>query len=214
MSRNRRSDGDATKAKILDAAGNLIALHGFAQTSNKAIAQAAEVDLAAINYHFNGHDGLYKAVLIEAHAHYIDEQYLIDLVESALIPEEKLQQFFKTLIEKICDTGQWHSKVFIRELLSSSIHLQDFMQHEVARKLQLIQNIICQISGIDEQHPMLLPMTLSIVAPCMMLIIATSTNIPHSPLLPIIHLPPEQLARHFSQFALAGLQANFPNHIK
>lgn len=58
MSRNRRSDGDATKAKILDAAGNLIAQHGFAQTSNKAIAQAAEVDLAAINYHFNGRDGL------------------------------------------------------------------------------------------------------------------------------------------------------------
>jgi AcrR family transcriptional regulator len=54
MSRNRRSDGDITKARILDAAGNLIAQHGFAQTSNKAIAQAANVDLAAINYHFKG----------------------------------------------------------------------------------------------------------------------------------------------------------------
>ncbi|EEH69933.1 transcriptional regulator, TetR family, partial [Acinetobacter sp. ATCC 27244] len=57
MSRARRSDGDITKSKILEAAGQLIAQNGFAKTSNKQIAKTAEVDLAAINYHFDGRDG-------------------------------------------------------------------------------------------------------------------------------------------------------------
>ena len=63
MSRAGRSDGDLTKSKILDAAGRLIAQDGFAKTTSKAIAKLAEVDLAAINYHFDGRDGLYRAVL-------------------------------------------------------------------------------------------------------------------------------------------------------
>ena len=58
MSRAGRSDGDLTKSKILDAAGRLIAQDGFAKTTSKAIAKLAEVDLAAINYHFDGRDGL------------------------------------------------------------------------------------------------------------------------------------------------------------
>lgn len=95
MSRSRRRDGDLTKAKIIEAAGHLIAQEGLAQTTNKAIAQLAQVDLAAINYHFEGRDGLYKAVLVEAHRHYIDEQQLAELVQSSLSPTRKLEVFLK-----------------------------------------------------------------------------------------------------------------------
>ena len=63
MSRAGRSDGDLTKSKILDAAGRLIAQDGFAKTTSKAIAKLAEVDLAAINYHFDGRDGLLDFVV-------------------------------------------------------------------------------------------------------------------------------------------------------
>ena len=94
MSRAGRSDGDLTKSKILDAAGRLIAQDGFAKTTSKAIAKLAEVDLAAINYHFDGRDGLYRAVLAEAHTHYIDEQELLTLLNSSKTPTEKLEAFF------------------------------------------------------------------------------------------------------------------------
>ncbi|WP_035367305.1 TetR/AcrR family transcriptional regulator, partial [Acinetobacter haemolyticus] len=103
MSRARRSDGDLTKSKILEAAGQLIAQNGFAQTSNKQIAKAAEVDLAAINYHFDGRDGLYKAVLAEAHTHYIDEKRLLELVESSLPPTQKLEIFYEAIVNKLIE---------------------------------------------------------------------------------------------------------------
>ncbi|EXA81479.1 bacterial regulatory s, tetR family protein [Acinetobacter baumannii 25493_8] len=112
MSRSRRSDGDLTKTKIIEAAGPLIAQYGFAKTANKTIAKVANVDLAAINYHFDGRDGLYQAVLMEAHAHYLDEQYLLELVESTYSPEEKLSLLLETLLHKLTEKDVWHGKVF------------------------------------------------------------------------------------------------------
>lgn len=205
MSRARRSDGDVTKSKILDAAGRLIAQNGFAQTTNKAIAKLANVDLAAINYHFDGRDGVYKAVLVEAHTHYLDEQQLLALVESVLPPTRKLEIFFETLVSKLVEKDVWHSQVFIRELFSPTLHLQEFMASYGTRKFLSIRKIVSQVSGLDEDHPALLPCILSVVAPCLMLIIA-NTNVP-TPLQSISQMDAQQLVQHLMTFSLAGLKA-------
>ena len=42
----------ATKRKILDAAESLFAVKGFTGTSLREITGLAEVNLAAVNYHF------------------------------------------------------------------------------------------------------------------------------------------------------------------
>lgn len=205
MSRARRSDGDITKSKILEAAGQLIAQNGFAQTTNKEIAKLAEVDLAAINYHFDGRDGLYSAVLAEAHTHYLNEQQLLALVDSPLPPTQKLETFFATLVSKLVEKDVWHSKVFIRELFSPTSHLQAFMQSDGARKFQAVRKIISQVSELDENHPALLPCVLSVVAPCMMLLIVGS-NLP-APIQDISKMNAQQLVKHLMTFSLAGLEA-------
>ena len=205
MSRAGRSDGDLTKSKILDAAGRLIAQDGFAKTTSKAIAKLAEVDLAAINYHFDGRDGLYRAVLAEAHTHYIDEQELLTVLNSSKTPTEKLEAFFESLIGKLVETDVWHSKVFVRELFSPTTHLYTFMQNDGARKFLFVKKIISQVSGIDENHPALLPCVLSTVAPCMMLILADANG--PSPLKNVSKLEPALLVKHLMTFSVAGLQA-------
>ncbi|KAA8734812.1 DUF1956 domain-containing protein [Acinetobacter qingfengensis] len=205
MSRARRSDGDLTKAKILEAAGSLIAQHGFAQTSNKMIAQAAQVDLAAINYHFDGRDGLYRAVLVEAHAHYLEENFLLELLASSHHPTQKLELFFEMLVAKLAEKNVWYNKVFIREFFSPTSYLKDFMANDGARKFQAMRSIISQASGIDENHPALLPCILSVLAPCLMLIIS-SNNVP-TPIHSISQMNEKQLVKHFMTFSLAGLEA-------
>ncbi len=101
MSRARRSDGNITRESILEAAGELIAEKGFAQTTNKEIAKKASVDLAAINYHFGGRDGLYLAVLTHAHHHYLDGEQLARLAASELPAEDKLGIFLETFLSKL-----------------------------------------------------------------------------------------------------------------
>lgn len=55
--------GSSTKERILDAAERLIAKHGFEATSLRAITAEAEVNLAAVNYHFQSKDALIRAVI-------------------------------------------------------------------------------------------------------------------------------------------------------
>ncbi|PKF50555.1 TetR/AcrR family transcriptional regulator [Enterovibrio nigricans] len=52
-----------TKAKILDAAEQLFAEHGFKDTSLRTITSKANVNLASVNYHFGDKKSLVRAVL-------------------------------------------------------------------------------------------------------------------------------------------------------
>ncbi len=53
-----------TKQRILDAAERLFAAGGFHCTSLRAITQEAQVNLAAVNYHFGGKEGLLEAIVV------------------------------------------------------------------------------------------------------------------------------------------------------
>ena len=57
--------GPNTKRRILDAASTLFAEHGFPATSLRQITALAEVNLAAVNYHFGSKEGLLRALLFE-----------------------------------------------------------------------------------------------------------------------------------------------------
>src|SRR5580658_8740460 len=52
-----------TKSKILDVAENLFGNYGFEGTSLRDITAKAQVNLAAVNYHFQSKDSLIDAVL-------------------------------------------------------------------------------------------------------------------------------------------------------
>lgn len=52
-----------TKSRILDTAEKLFGMHGFDGTSLRDITTAAEVNLAAINYHFQTKDSLIDAIV-------------------------------------------------------------------------------------------------------------------------------------------------------
>ena len=59
---NRGARSDATRKRILDAAERLFAQHGGAAVSVRNVAAAADVNLAAIGYHFGSKDGLFEAL--------------------------------------------------------------------------------------------------------------------------------------------------------
>jgi AcrR family transcriptional regulator len=53
-----------TKERILDAAERLFARNGYHATSLREITAAAEVNLAAVNYHFGSKEALLEAVIV------------------------------------------------------------------------------------------------------------------------------------------------------
>lgn len=59
----RKVRGEDTRAQILEAARDVLAEHGYANTSTRAIAERARVRLSLVHYHFGGKQQLLAAVL-------------------------------------------------------------------------------------------------------------------------------------------------------
>jgi AcrR family transcriptional regulator len=61
---DNRDDGRSTKDRLLDSAEELFAAHGLDRVSVRDLAAAAGVNVAAVNYHFQSKENLYRAVLV------------------------------------------------------------------------------------------------------------------------------------------------------
>lgn len=200
-----RTDGEATRNRILQAAGELFAAGGYAETTSKAIAAHAEVDLASINYHFGNRNGLYQAVLAEAHRQLISLVDLRSLAGSQMSASDKLMRLFEHLVQRSQVEGSWNIQVLARELLAPSSHLKVLLQNEVLPKILVIRQILADITGIPVDDPALTRCLVSIAAPCGMLLVA-KRGVP-GPLNDVLRMPSAVIAHHLHTFALAGLEA-------
>lgn len=203
--RGPRIDGEATRARLLEAAGQLFSQQGFAETTSKAVAQAAAADLASINYHFGSRNGLYQAVLLEAHRQLLDLDDLQRIASSALNAEQRLYELLAGLVQRAQQPEAWAPRVLARELLAPSSHLQVLMEEAVPPKMMAVAHILSEISGIPATEPALLRCLLSVAAPCMMLIVI-GRGVP-GPLQVVMQGPSPTLLAHLHRFAIAGLQA-------
>ncbi|SCM72061.1 TetR family transcriptional regulator [uncultured Pleomorphomonas sp.] len=203
--RTQRTDGEATYQRILEAAGELFASNGFAETTNKMIAARADVDLASINYHFGSRGGLYEAVLVAAHRYLINIEDLRRIEALEAPARDKLRKLIEGLVGAVVGHRGWQARVLGRELLSPSSHLQVLEQKEILPKLQIVLSLLSEITTIPVGHPALNRCLISIGAPCAMLLVA-GRNLP---ILadPIFGSPRQDLADHLYDFAIGGLEA-------
>ena len=207
-----RADGEATYKRILESAGELFATSGFAETSNKAIAAKARVDLASINYHFGSRGGLYQAVLAEAHRRLISMESLQEVSAANLSARDKLKRVIEGVVEAAVGQQGWHSRVLVRELMSPTSHLQVLQQSEVFPKFQVVLGILSEITSIRPDDPALFRCAISIMAPCAMLLVA-GRNVP-AIAEAVSRTPRETLVAHLYHFAIGGLKAIGQEHKK
>lgn len=204
--REPRSDGEATRSRILEAAGALFAVSGFAHTTAKAVAKRANVNLASINYHFQSRDGLYRAVLLEAHQRMLSLTELREVAGSELSAADKLKALIDQLIKEATNQQLgWHLDVLAREVLSPSPHYREMTQMALSPKLSIITRALSEITRIPLNDPALLRCFLSAVTPCTMLMLA-ARGAP-GPMHDLRQMPPDVIADHLHRFALAGLDA-------
>ncbi|MEZ4386201.1 MAG: TetR/AcrR family transcriptional regulator [Candidatus Krumholzibacteriia bacterium] len=110
-----------TRSRLLEAAEQLFARHGFDGVSIRDIAAAAEVNVAAVNYHFQGKENLYREVLQQVVAGKRD-RYLAALdaarTEQPGDLEAAVRAFFRAHFEDTLKTegGGNFLKLFVREM--------------------------------------------------------------------------------------------------
>ena len=171
--RAQRTDGNATRLHILETAGQLFAERGFAEATSKEICTRAGTNMAAINYHFNGRDGLYEAVLIEAHRQVVSIDELASLASASSDPRLKLRAFLTHLIEMGSQPkAPWGFRVVLREALSPSPALPMMIKRAVLPKAKLLRGLLGAIVGLPDDHPAVQRALLFTVLPCIVMMVA------------------------------------------
>ncbi len=204
MTKTQRADGEATRARILKAAGQLIAANGFADTTSKMVAAKAGADMASINYHFGNRNGLYQAVLIESHRRIIDRADIERLVAAPIPPREKLRMLIEFFIAGGSGQDRWPVIVLFRELVAPSSHIEVLRDVEIAPKLSLVLPIISEITGIPVGERELWLCLPCVGAPCLAVLLA-GHSLPFGDILN--ESTEDSTTRHLYTFAIAGLQA-------
>jgi len=171
--RAQRTDGNTTRLHILETAGQLFAERGFAEATSKEICTRAGTNMAAINYHFNGRDGLYEAVLIEAHRQVVSIDELASLASASSDPRFKLRAFLTHLIEMGSQPkAPWGFRVVLREALSPSPALPMMIKRAVLPKAKLLRGLLGAIVGLPDDHPAVQRALLFTVLPCIVMMVA------------------------------------------
>ena len=160
-----------TKEKILKAAGDIFGDKGFKDTTIRAIAQAAGVNIAAINYHFRDKEGLYGMVLEDVFKTGFTRFPALPQHESEGGAEEQLRTFIHAMFYRLQSDEGWggftgKGKLIARELLDPSPALEPILDDYIKQSKDMLVSIIARIMQTDPEPDVLRPCAISIISQC------------------------------------------------
>ena len=201
-------EADRTRTRLLQAAGKVFAEGGYEGAKVRDICALADVNVAAVNYHFGDKLGLYTEVMKSAMLADSDIQ-VHDQLKYCKSPEEALRLYIKTLLRKAYghDSASLHIRLMTQELARPSAALDrvvnEVIRPRYARLREIIGAIIC-LSPDDDKTRLCAH---SIVGQVVHYVHATPVI---SRVWPELALNPErieQIADHIADFSLCSLHA-------
>lgn len=143
-----RSDGQEARNRLLDAALTLFADKGFAKTSTREIAQAAQANIASISYYFGDKNGLYRAV-------FSDPRYNPPFVpRDADAPPQDIRTtlhfMLATFVEPIKSGQQIRQcmKLHFREMIEPTGMWQAEIDNNIKPAHQMLAQALCEHLGL------------------------------------------------------------------
>jgi AcrR family transcriptional regulator len=125
----------STKERILAAAEELFARHGFAGASLRQVTAAANVNLAAVNYHFGSKDNLVNEVF-RRRLDELTERRLALLADARGAAEPSLEAILEAFVEPALNlaTDRFGGSAFMRVLARA------YAEHDVSLRKFLSDN--------------------------------------------------------------------------
>lgn len=152
---SERGGSAATRRRLLDAAGERFAAHGFRGATLREIAERAGANLAAANYHFGSKEGLYLEVArehFEALERRLAEQGAGIASEDDLAARSRgelealLRARLRTMLRSFLLDDPIHAALMQRELLDPSDALPVIVRRWVLPMREAIQHIVARLA--------------------------------------------------------------------
>lgn len=193
--------------RLIEAAAEVFARHGYTGTRVREIVRAADVNLASVNYYFGGKEGLYAATL-----HQLAEERLAQAADAAAEPvtaEEALGGQVLAILRRYVESGRDSplGRILAHESMNPTVYFDRLITDIVRPELDRLRHIVRELmpAGVDEATETRAAM--SILGQCVFYLFARGAV---ERLYPDLVKPgeTETLARHITAFSLAALRGS------
>ena len=193
---------ETTRDRLLAAAREVFAELGFKGATVREICRRAEVNVAAVNYHFNGKEALFMAALeLEP------IENLIGTNGEAGSAEMRLTRFIREFVRRLMDKGCTpHSQLILRELLEPSPALDSIARAIMVPLHEHLSGLVREVVGDAVAPEEVRRCVFSIFGQCTYYRNAREINRRVYPELEYGADEIEATARHIAEFSLAGLK--------
>lgn len=198
-----------TRARLLEAAGEVFSERGFADATIREICGRAGANVAAVNYHFGDKAGLYKAVLRYADRCAAEFRVRARDIGSLDVPApERLRLFIRAYVSAMLETGKqtWQGCLIAREMMTPSPLLDTVIDENIRPRSEVLRGIVRELLGErGRDDDLVVRASLSIIGQCLMYHSGRSVI---KRLFPDQTLAPETLdaaSDHIAAFSLAAL---------
>jgi TetR/AcrR family transcriptional regulator, regulator of cefoperazone and chloramphenicol sensitivity len=202
-----RSDGVEARNRLLDASMRLFAEQGFAKTSTRDIAEAAQVNISAISYYFGDKAGLYRAVFIDPRTNPDIDTAIFDAPDIAL--RDALKHLLASMVEplKQGDLMQCCAKLHFREMLEPTGVWREEIDHVIKPTHMGLVRLLCRHLGVAEDDDDVHRLAFSIVGLAIALMISTDPIQALRPSLTADAAAIDTYSERMADYAMAMFQA-------
>lgn len=199
----------ATRQRLLEAAGEVFAAKGYRAATVREIIRRAGANIAAAHYHFGDKAALYAAAFRHARAATRGEQP-VDGVPAEVPARERLAAFVGAMFRRVLrnDRPAWTWQLMMREMAEPTGLgvLEEMVRESIAQDFAVMAGIVREVTGFEADDPR--------VRMCIASVIGQVIFYKHAqPIWRLLH--PEQkygeaeieaIARHVVAFSIGGME--------
>lgn len=196
-----------TRRRLLEAAGEVFAEHGFRAATVQEICRRADANIAAVNYHFSDKEQLYRAVIRYAEEEHGDTNP--HEPPPGASAEERLQAHVEWFLMHLLDEGRpaWHGRLMAREMIEPTAALDELVSGHIRESNDRLLGIVRELMGAGASDEEVRTTAFSITGQCLFYRHCEPVITRLHPDVRIGRAQVPALAEHVTRFSLAGLRA-------
>ncbi len=196
-----------TRTRLLESAGPVFAAHGFDGATVREICSAAEVNVAAVGYHFGDKLGLYREVIRGIRDH--RERRFPTPNNDQSDPRRSLYRIVRTLLSRMlaCDESGWETQLLMREMNHPTPVFETMVREFFRPQFDRLVDVLRQLTQTELPDYRLQQLALSVVGQCLYYRLGSGVIqvlIPQSEL--HAHFDVDSLSRHITSVMLAATE--------
>jgi AcrR family transcriptional regulator len=204
----KSSEDRETRARLLHAAARLFAERGFARVTVRDICKKARANVAAVNYHFGGKDGLYRAVMRHAMETMQATTAAASEAGRGLPAAERIRAYVSVFADRLLGVHHetWIHQLMLREMSDPTPALAAVAEEVLKPRMMYLSSAIAELLHCAPDDPRVLRCALSVTCQfnsmlwtrAVATLLDAEAGVPGSI---------DEIAEHIARFSLGGMNA-------